>query len=366
MRNNVKIFRELVGLSQEKMAELMQNRLGRSFNQSQVSNLEKSEAPPYPVLKAFVNCLNPYLQEQHFSLITVDDLMAEDLDLQKASHKKRVIAFVGGKGGVGKSTLSYNVASAFALSGHKTFFIDLDHQRNSSLSFVDMEQKQSMFTIWDLFSKFSPQDSALPVNIDEIAIAPEYEGLHENLRLVPAHSQLSRTDKHFNYEDQYAPYILQKALENIDEEIVILDCPGGTGILVQNALVAATEVIIPTSSGEYEEQTVIKLKDMIQSSKRLNPYFTVRVVFNKFDYRTKLAKLAINRIQAYYPLFETKIPTYEVIKAAVNSRMPVFEFASKERGAKFIKAFTEEVIFGSIQTQELKRMVREMAQNLPA
>ena len=43
-----------------------------------------------------------------------------------------IISFINQKGGVGKTTLSINVASALANAGHKVLLIDADKQGSST------------------------------------------------------------------------------------------------------------------------------------------------------------------------------------------------------------------------------------------
>ena len=363
MKNNIKMFREIASLSQEDLGTILQEKLKRQFNQSQVSNLEKSTSPPYPILKSVVDILNPLFLEKHLTPITVDNLMSEDISINEFSKVKRVIAVVGGKGGVGKSTLSSNLAAGFAIENPKSkvLFIDLDHQRNSTNSFVNLDELNPPLTIWDVFSKYT--DNSPLIKLEEMALQPEYEPL-KNIKVIPAHPQLSRADKLFNFEDMGAPYILQKTIEEEDFDVCIIDCCGGSGILVQNAIIAAHELIIPTSTGEFEKRTVLQLKEMLKSTQRLNPHFSYKVVFNQFNYRTRLAKQSVEEISLHYPVFKTKIPHLEVIKTAVNFRKPVFDYAPHEKGAKLMKAFVEEAMHGTIKTKALKRMVTDLENTL--
>lgn len=57
-----------------------------------------------------------------------------------------IISFLNQKGGVGKTTLSINVATSLALKKYKVLLIDADPQ-NSSLDWASIRKKEGMFTV---------------------------------------------------------------------------------------------------------------------------------------------------------------------------------------------------------------------------
>lgn len=57
-----------------------------------------------------------------------------------------IIAFLNQKGGVGKTTLSINVATALAKRKHKILLIDADPQ-NSSMDWASTRKTESLFTV---------------------------------------------------------------------------------------------------------------------------------------------------------------------------------------------------------------------------
>ena len=58
-----------------------------------------------------------------------------------------IITFAAIKGGVGKTTLSYNFAEYLADSGAKVLMIDLDHQCNLSQILGVYDQKNTVLSV---------------------------------------------------------------------------------------------------------------------------------------------------------------------------------------------------------------------------
>lgn len=186
----------------------------------------------------------------------------------------RIIALANQKGGVGKTTTTYNIAAAKALEGNKVLMIDLDPQASLTIAtgIEPGEDRLEGYSTVDLFNrKKDPVDCVFEVK------AIDTDG---KLFIVPSDPNLSYTEANMNAQDA-KDYFLKDAceiFEDYDFDYIFLDCPPNLGPFVINALVAAQEVIIPVKTDYLSYRGVELILDSVErvrANKRMNPELKV-------------------------------------------------------------------------------------------
>jgi chromosome partitioning protein len=143
----------------------------------------------------------------------------------------RIIAVANQKGGVGKTTTTFNLGVALAERGKTVALIDLDPQGSLTHAFgVDPEGLQR--TIYDVLvsPEFPLRDALLQVR--------------QSVSLAPANIDLARAESQLPTRPDWQR-ILKRKVTHQDSDVILIDCPASLGVLSVNALVAAQEVLIP-------------------------------------------------------------------------------------------------------------------------
>ena len=152
----------------------------------------------------------------------------------------KIIALANQKGGVAKSTSTYNLAFLKAQQNKRVLMIDLDQQASLTILCGIMPGKTE-YSVCDLMTGSDPYDCGYPV---------EKSGL-DNLYLIPSDIVLAETEQNL-ISKMSREKILKKQLSKFadDFDFIFIDCPPQLSLLTTNALVAATDVIVPTKA-EY-------------------------------------------------------------------------------------------------------------------
>lgn len=165
-----------------------------------------------------------------------------------------IIALANQKGGVAKTTSTYNLAAVKAKNGKRVLIVDLDPQASLTIS-CGMVPGSFDHSVCDLFNlKTDPFDCGYEVTASGL----------ENLYIIPSDIELAEVEQTL-FGRMAREKILEKQLRNFsgDFDYIFIDCPPQLGILTANALVAANRVIIPTKAEYLSYRGVRALKRTI-------------------------------------------------------------------------------------------------------
>ena len=231
----------------------------------------------------------------------------------------KTIAIANQKGGVAKTTTTYNLAAAKALTGQRVLMIDLDPQASLTIScgMQPVSEKFNGHSTCDLFDgKTNPAACAFTV---------DNAGL-ENLYIIPSDIDLAVTETKLVI-GRNSDVQLRKAVQQLDEyfDYCFIDCPPQLGTLLINALVAADEVIIPVKTDYLAYKGLQALLDTISDvqsgdgDRSLNPDLVLDgVVATMFE-------KSVNDHKDVLTLLEQKTHVLGIVKKAAIVNKNIIE-----------------------------------------
>lgn len=208
----------------------------------------------------------------------------------------RIITISNQKGGVGKTTTVVNLAAALARKGMGVLVIDLDPQGNASTA-LGVEHHNSVVGSYEVLVDGVPMLEAVKVS-----------GEHQNLLCLPATINLAGAEIDMvsvANRERVLSDALQRFLKESSQPIhyVFIDSPPSLGLLTVNALVAASEVLVPIQCEYYALEGVTQLMSNIDRIRQaLNPSLRVSgILLTMFDNRTNLSSDVANEVRKYFP-----------------------------------------------------------------
>lgn len=181
-----------------------------------------------------------------------------------------IVSVINYKGGVGKTTVTANIASELAWRGKKVLLIDTDAQASLTFSFVTPDQWDTDYkagkTIKSWFDAISQGQEPPPLT--DFVITPsavnqvlKRRGRVGKVDLICSHLGLINVDLELatllggtNLTQSKRNYIkvhgkLRQAIAALEEtaeyDIVLIDCPPNFNIVTKNAIVASEQILIP-------------------------------------------------------------------------------------------------------------------------
>lgn len=224
---------------------------------------------------------------RQFSIENVFDLAAWRREHRpKITVKKRAIGTVyAPKGGVGKTTLTANIASIFALMGLKTLVIDLDFQANLTLAFG----YDSELTLEEARESGVPEERVVQYHLGHLV--PGWPGGRASLsdvikkpfgengpHLIPSDLTLDRLDTILTYDaiegkksDLKIAALIAEGIAGTNPhfdlsgyDVILFDAAPAKNRMTRGALLASDFVIAPVSLERYSTKAVSYLSSVLQ------------------------------------------------------------------------------------------------------
>ncbi|NOS74639.1 MAG: AAA family ATPase, partial [Methyloglobulus sp.] len=169
------------------------------------------------------------------------------------------------KGGVGKSTITCNLAAINAVEGKKTLVIDLDIQGNSTQYLLGKKVTDSDKTIAHFFKdclSLSLFGSGNNSGLENII----HETPFPNLYIIPSHPDLEPLQARL--ESRMKTLKLREALEKLTEfETIYLDTPPVLNFYSHSALIAAEKCLIPFDCDSFSREALYTLMQTVTEIK---------------------------------------------------------------------------------------------------
>lgn len=213
------------------------------------------------------------------------------------------------KGGVGKTAVAINVAGALNQRGHDVLFVDLDPQGNATenLGMRSVYDKEPP-SLFDVLSDPEKRDYIADLVLE-----------HEEMYLLPSNIDMTAVEPELTLSRRSGQQ-LSLALEHVEDsyDYIIIDCPPFLGNLMDNALFAAQNTLIPALAETTSKRAFELLFDHISAiEKDYGIQIHERgVVTNRIDVRKTQAQDMIEWIENAFD----DTPVWQVRERAAMQR----------------------------------------------
>jgi len=230
-------------------------------------------------------------------------------------RRRRTMAVVNQKGGVGKTTTAVNLGTALAAVGRKVLLIDLDAQGNASTG-LGLSPEDRNHTSYDVLTGEK--------RLQETIHATSVPGL----AISPASPDLSGVDLEIVERERRA-HLLFDALEGDggpEYDYVIIDCPPSLSLVTINAMTAADAVLVPLQCEFYALEGLSQLLRTIERVRgSLNPDLEIQgIVLTMYDARNRLSGQVAQDVREHMGdiVYKTVIPRNVRISEAPSHGKP--------------------------------------------
>ncbi len=249
-------------------------------------------------------------------------------------------------GGVGKTSISVNLAAAYAQVGLRALVVDLDAHCHAS---------QWLGASVD---GLRPDDSILGV-LQGRPLADCIRSTEEGVALLPAHPAMAGLPALLVSQPNSGLFALRRAFDQArgrgaDYEVIILDLAPARGPVQATALGAATRCIAPVQPEDLVLQSLKALVDSVEQARQINPQLRgLSVLRNRYALRGAIDHAYDQALREEYGplLLQTVIPVRAALRHAAGVQQSVFRYSSPD--ASEVRALFVELVDELLRLDEV-------------
>ena len=237
------------------------------------------------------------------------------------------------KGGVGKSSITVNLAAISAARGNKTLVVDLDPQCNASQYLLGMGAYQQEQGPTPNIGTFFAQ--TLSFKLKEKA-PRDYVHLtkFENLYVLPSDGELGEVEHLL--ESKHKIYKLRGLLKSLGREFdaIYVDTPPAFNFYTLSALIAADGVLIPFDCDAFSRKALYSLLENVQETREdHNEDLRVQgIVVNQYQPRARLPKELVASLEEEgLPILDSKQFASVAMRESHECATPLINWSPKHK-----------------------------------
>jgi chromosome partitioning protein len=260
-------------------------------------------------------------KNQRFSIKDSRKIIAEVGGFKNRKIRKKKIVFYNFKGGVGKTSLCFQMSSHFALMGYNVLVIDSDPQAHLSTS-LGFSSDQNHLTLYDLLIR---EES---FNNVKKTIFQGFDCIPSNLSLTRLEDDLAKSDNKLTK--------LSSCFENIEKEydFIFIDTNPTISLLNRNIVMFSDVINVVCETQPY---SLNGLKLLLED---LNKFYTnmkitprdINIIPNKYEDRASSSAEGMTALRDFYGQYvkpDFAIRKSEDINISAKLSKPLSLFAKR-------------------------------------